>query len=706
MEKKNGGIRPIAIGEVLRRVVGKVLCQEVKQAAQDYFWPRQVGVGAQLGADSAVHSVRQWCERHAADAGKVVLKLDFENAFNCVDRGAALRELRGHFPSLSRWAQWCYGQHSSLYFGRWDVASQTGVQQGDPIGPLLFACCIHPLVLRLDRVFREGLHADPHGLCLFYLDDGMLCGEAGAVAECLRLVAAEGGQLGLRLKLSKCELIVPAGQTRHDLSALFPRGLLVDERGENRVIWSGGFEFLGAPIGTAAFCESHAAARAEQARSLLAAIAELPDPQVGLRLIRSCGGFCRLVFSARVVGPDLHATSLRAFDGTVRAAVSELTALSLSDQQWAQAGRSFRTGGLGLRGERHAAAAYLASRAATRDKCAEIDPHFVWDISSTGSDVARAFALLAAVLPPEARPAADDPRLASQKHLSKLVDEADLSAQLASAGAAERANLRSETLWGASGFLSAVPSKALGLAMGAAEFTEEVKARLWIHTYAADHFCPCCDAVSDRHGCHSRRCTGGGDLTACHNGARNIVHWFAASAGANPSLEQAGLLPPRPDDPSGNNLRRPADVFLPSWVHGQPAAFDLAITSPQRQGVVAQASLTTGFAAAEYEARKRSFLNSEEECRQQGILFVPLVAETSGGWGASALTTFRKLAKLAGGRGGRASRPEALMPQFLERLSVSIRSAKARAVLRRAGAALGADGSPADAAAVVLAACA
>ena len=65
---------------------------------------------------------------------------------------------------------------------------------------------------------------------------------------------------------------------------------------------------------------------------------------------------------------------------------------------------------------------------------------------------------------------------------------------------------------------------------------------------------------------------------------------------------------------------------------------------------MAQASLETGFAAAEYEAHKRTFLNTAEECRQQGILFVPLVAETSGGWGASALATFRKLAKLAAGR--------------------------------------------------------
>ena len=100
---------------------------------------------------------------------------------------------------------------------------------------------------------------------------------------------------------------------------------------------------------------------------------------------------------------------------------------------------------------------------------------------------------------------------------------------------------------------------------------------------------------------------------------------------------------------------------------------------------MSEASRVTGAAAADYEIRKRTFLNTEEECRQQGILFVPLVAESSGGWGASAFSVFKRMAKLAAHRGGLSSPARAALPLFLERLSVSIRSAKARAALRRAG---------------------
>ena len=107
---------------------------------------------------------------------------------------------------------------------------------------------------------------------------------------------------------------------------------------------------------------------------------------------------------------------------------------------------------------------------------------------------------------------------------------------------------------------------------------------------------------------------------------------LAGEAGANPELEKAGLLPPSPDQPDADR-RRPTDVYLPSWFGGVPAALDLAITSPQRQDTFADAAVHVGAAAEAYELYKRSDLNTEADCRAQGIAFVPLVAETSGGWG-------------------------------------------------------------------------
>ena len=66
------------------------------------------------------------------------------------------------------------------------------------------------------------------------------------------------------------------------------------------------------------------------------------------------------------------------------------------------------------------------------------------------------------------------------------------------------------------------------------------------------------------------------------------------------------------------------------------------------------------------------------------MLSILVVAESSGGWGPSAVSTFSKWAKLATKRGYASSSPKVVLPQFFERLCVSFRAVKTRAVKRRA----------------------
>ena len=86
--KPKGGLRPIAVGELLRRLTGKCLLEAVREGARDFFWPAQVGVAVPAGAEKAVHATRAWVDSHSWATDKVLVKLDFANAFNCVDRGA------------------------------------------------------------------------------------------------------------------------------------------------------------------------------------------------------------------------------------------------------------------------------------------------------------------------------------------------------------------------------------------------------------------------------------------------------------------------------------------------------------------------------------------------------------------------------------------------------------------------------------------
>ncbi len=57
--KKSGGHRPIAVGEVLRRLVSKCLASQVRQSAISILAPLQLGVSVQGGCEAIVHAVSQ-----------------------------------------------------------------------------------------------------------------------------------------------------------------------------------------------------------------------------------------------------------------------------------------------------------------------------------------------------------------------------------------------------------------------------------------------------------------------------------------------------------------------------------------------------------------------------------------------------------------------------------------------------------------------
>ena len=246
----------------------------------------------------------------------------------------------------------------------------------------------------------------------------------------------------------------------------------------------------------------------------------------------------------------------------------------------------------------------------------------------------------------------------------------------------DRATVLSEMLPGASASLHARPSSQPSLRWEPDEFRVEIQTRLLAPVYAADSWCPFCDQILDSMGHHARQCAGSCDRNRRHDAVRNEIGEFASRAGKNPELEKAELLPPDLDS-ENQNQRRPADVYLPSWHGGRPAALDIAITSPQRADALQSASQRLGAAAERYEERKRGHLDTAQLCALNGFSFIPIVFETSGGLGPSAACTLKALARSVYTEGGNSANA---FNVELEALSAAIRRANARAVLRRRSA--------------------
>ena len=262
--KDGGGVRPIAIGEVLRRLAGKVLCKAVREAAREYFEPVQVGVGAPLWVDGTIHTARGFMERGGPN--KSMLKMNFGNAFNRVSREPALREVRERFPEVARWTQCCYTKPSVLQLGNHSLWSAAGVQQGDPLGPLLFAAALHPMVSGLSDLTVDGASLDMNAC---FLDDGFLA-DLPVVAAALQRLLAEAAERGLEFNLANCTLVLPADAAQQDLPALFPADLLCDPTsGEPRVSTGRDFDTLKAAIGDQAHCEAFAEDRVTAAGKLM-----------------------------------------------------------------------------------------------------------------------------------------------------------------------------------------------------------------------------------------------------------------------------------------------------------------------------------------------------------------------------------------------------------------------------------------------------
>ena len=78
LSKPDGGVRPIAVPSLLRRLAGKALCRACKDSLSAILGRQQFAVGLAAGTETLAHSVRALVE---ADPELVLLALDAQNAF-------------------------------------------------------------------------------------------------------------------------------------------------------------------------------------------------------------------------------------------------------------------------------------------------------------------------------------------------------------------------------------------------------------------------------------------------------------------------------------------------------------------------------------------------------------------------------------------------------------------------------------------------
>jgi hypothetical protein len=528
---------------------------------------------------------------------------------------------------LIPWVDACYGKTTALILGGERLDSRRGVQQGDPLGPALFGMAIHEGVCRATQTTRAKYGNQSIELMIFFLDDGVVAGTAEAVADWLGEVTKELAEVGLQLARSKCVVVPAAGEKANK------------EEFENRFLdmeWNPQQEFklLGAWFGGSEGASAHVRKRSTKAGKIMAQLGKMEDPQSAVLLLRHCAGFSKILYSTRTVPPAAHREALEEYGVQMRQCLDEVLQKPTDERGWKQAQLSIADGGLGLRNPgRHAGAAYVASVRSTRAKCTESDPNYGGgrggeeeeeEQGHMGQDVLPNACL--------AGPAGKG----AQKHLSRLVD-ARTRMELQEGPGADLAYKQHLSMMGAAGagaWLTAAPGE--GREMEAPLFRVALWRRLRLKVQETDTWCPFCCQVFDTFGDHALVCACKGDRTVRHNKIRNLVFEEALRGGMVVEKEKAGLLPGRPSDDglrTEGEARRPADIWWKDGKKGRSEAWDFAVTSGMKADRLKGGEETnkTAVVVQKYEDFKIKFKDTGSQCEEQGVDFIPMVAEAHGG---------------------------------------------------------------------------
>ena len=229
---KNPGTRPIGVGEVLRRIVGKIISHHSANEIKEAAGPLQTCAGHGAGAEAAIHSMRKVFESEGTDA---ILLIDASNAFNCLNRSVALHNIQITCPMIANYLVNTYRHPSRLFIaGGKEILSQEGTTQGDPLAMPFYSLStvsmINHLQTEVDCIKQVWL-----------ADDAASAGKIEKLHEWYLCLESTGKPHGYYVNRTKSWLILKSEETAERAKQIF---------GDSVNITTEGKRHLGAVVGS------------------------------------------------------------------------------------------------------------------------------------------------------------------------------------------------------------------------------------------------------------------------------------------------------------------------------------------------------------------------------------------------------------------------------------------------------------------------
>ena len=147
-QDKNHGVRPIAIGEIIRRILDGAVMKTFRRNILESACDLQLCAGQRAGCETAVHALSS----NFNGDSDAVLFVDADIAFNRINRKVKLHNIHIFCPIIATHVINSYHQEARLYIteGR-EITSAEETTQGEPN---IYA----HLCFRMHSIFRCNCH--------------------------------------------------------------------------------------------------------------------------------------------------------------------------------------------------------------------------------------------------------------------------------------------------------------------------------------------------------------------------------------------------------------------------------------------------------------------------------------------------------------------------------------------------------------------
>ena len=297
--KPGGGVRGIVAGDILRRVVGRRVAQQLTKDVENETSPYQYALSTRAGTECVAHIVQHLT---ATNESNTVFCIDGISAFDSISREAMLTALQA-LPAGAQalpFVRQFYGS-PSCYLWTDDegvvhsIPQGEGGEQGDAMMPLLYALGQHAAVASIASKLEgsEKLFA--------FLDDIYIVCHPSRVAEIYEMIRTD--------LWDYAKIRINDGKTRvWNSGGIIPEG--IETLGDD--VWRGssllpeserGLNILGAPVGKEAYVKASLEKKLREQKTLLEAIPFMKNVQSAWLLLLYCRN-SRANYLCRVVDPQ------------------------------------------------------------------------------------------------------------------------------------------------------------------------------------------------------------------------------------------------------------------------------------------------------------------------------------------------------------------------------------------------------------------